>query len=134
MTNVAESELDGFADVGAIDDFADSRPTLVPLGGRDVVIVRWRDEVFAFNNDCPHQGGPLCKARIVPLLTGGLDGEMRVEANKPLVACAWHGWEFDLRHGDAMWDPNYRLRTYAVRVAADRRVMVNVRRKADRAS
>jgi nitrite reductase/ring-hydroxylating ferredoxin subunit len=127
-----QSELDGFLDVGALHDFPDSRPVLVMLGRREVVVVRWRDDVFAFNNDCPHQGGPLCKARVIPLLTSGQNGELVLDHEKPLIACAWHGWEFDLKDGQAMWDPTYRLRTYAVRVSDDSRVLLNPRLKRGR--
>lgn len=61
-----------------------------PGGGRAYAVGRYEvavfnvdGELYAIENSCPHQGGPLAD--------GWLEG--------PLVTCPWHGWCFDLRSG-----------------------------------
>jgi nitrite reductase/ring-hydroxylating ferredoxin subunit len=38
----------------------------------------------------------------------------------PVIACPWHGWEFDVGTGEAIWDPAVRVRTFPVEIVADR--------------
>lgn len=114
-------------EVGVLDDFVDRSIVLRQIGGRDIGIVRWGDDLYAVNNDCPHQGGPLCKGHLWPRLTSEAQGDIDVDAAAPMLACAWHGWEFDLRDGTSSWDPSYRVRTYPVTVDDEGRVFVQVR-------
>jgi nitrite reductase/ring-hydroxylating ferredoxin subunit len=63
----------------------------LPPGGRKIVVVGEREialfnvagTLFAIDNFCPHQGGPLAD--------GWLDGTV--------VTCPWHAWCFELRTG-----------------------------------
>jgi nitrite reductase/ring-hydroxylating ferredoxin subunit len=48
---------------------------------------------------------------------------MLVDDAAPVIACPWHGWEFDVASGEAIWDKTVRIRTFPVRVA-NGRVMV----------
>ena len=43
----------------------------------------------------------------------------------PVLACPWHGWEFDVRTGRGIRDRTYRARTYRVEIA-DGRVLVDL--------
>jgi nitrite reductase/ring-hydroxylating ferredoxin subunit len=46
-----------------------------------------------------------------------------------VIACGWHGWEFDVRTGSAVvTGSRYKVRTYSVRVE-DGRVLVDVQRR-----
>ena len=38
----------------------------------------------------------------------------------PVIACPWHGWEFDVESGEAVWNPSQRIRTYPVDIAGGR--------------
>jgi nitrite reductase/ring-hydroxylating ferredoxin subunit len=62
------------------------RPMLVEAEGTPVVLVRVGDSVYACNDTCTHQGGPLSE--------GTLSG-MR-------LACPWHGWMYDVRTGQCL--------------------------------
>jgi nitrite reductase (NADH) small subunit len=44
----------------------------------------------------------------------------------PVIACPWHGWEFDVRTGVSLWDDHYRVRTYPAHVS-NGRVLVDLR-------
>ena len=61
------------------------------VAGLDIVVARLDDEVRAFVNRCPHQGGSLSRAR--------LDGDQ--------IVCPWHQWRFDARSGRAAWPAGY---------------------------
>ena len=56
---------------------------LVKLGGRDIAIFNLGDRFVAINNECPHQGGPLCDG----IVSG------------TTVVCPLHGWKIDLGSG-----------------------------------
>jgi nitrite reductase/ring-hydroxylating ferredoxin subunit len=114
-------------EVGVLDDFVDGAVALREVGGRKIGIVRWGDEIFAVNNDCPHQGGPLCEGHVGPRLRSDAEGVIEVDAGAPILACAWHGWEFDLRDGTSAWDDQYRVRTYPVTIDEQGRVYVQPR-------
>ncbi len=113
--------------VGRLDDLADGEISIVEVAGRQVGIVRWGDEVFAVRNVCPHVAGPACgKVRSRLLRGSGTDGELVADRSRPVVVCAWHKWEFDLRNGQATRDPKLRLRTYSVAISDDGEILVAI--------
>jgi nitrite reductase (NADH) small subunit len=116
-------------DVGAVSDFAERELTIAQVGGRAVGIVRWDGAVYAISNVCTHQRGPLCHGTLSARLTAATPGTMDVDDDTPVIACPWHGWEFDVRSGRALWDERYAVRTYAVSVASGR-VLVDLERQA----
>ena len=57
---------------------------VVQLGGGEVAIFNLGDRVLAFENRCPHRGGPLAD--------GIVSGK--------LVVCPLHAWKIDLESGE----------------------------------
>ena len=112
-------------DVGAIDDFADRRVCILDIGQRQIGVIRWSEDFYAISNFCAHQGGPLCRGVLSARLSAGEPGELELDATIPLLACPWHGWEFDVRTGRAIFDPKVRARTFPVRVE-DGRVLIEI--------
>ncbi len=55
----------------------------VKLGGVEIALFNLGDRFVAVENQCPHQGGPLCDG-----IVSGLH-----------VVCPLHGWKFDLESG-----------------------------------
>jgi len=89
-------------DVGAAAEFEHGVPRIVTIAGREVGVVRWRDRWFALRNHCPDQGGPLCAGAVRSLLVGGVAGEhvaLALDEDRPVIACPWHHFEFDLQTG-----------------------------------
>ena len=68
------------------------------VGERTICVANVNGEYCAMDNVCPHEGGPL--------------GMGYVDGSK--VVCPWHGWEFDLKTGEALFDPKLRVKTYEV--------------------
>jgi len=112
--------LPALIDVGTVDEFDEGRLRLVKVRTMEIGVMRWRGEWFAVRNICPHHAGPLCEGIIGPsLVADGGDGFAGVES-RPVVACAWHRWEFDMRTGECMVDPALRAKTYPVVVDGSR--------------
>jgi nitrite reductase/ring-hydroxylating ferredoxin subunit len=116
-------------DVGALDDFAEGAVRVIEADGREIGVVRWSGRLYALSNVCVHQSGPVCRGILSARLTAAAPGCMELDATTPVIACPWHGWEYDVRTGAAIWDSTYRLRTYPVSVASGR-VLVDLARPA----
>jgi nitrite reductase (NADH) small subunit len=103
-------------DAGALEEFADEQLRVLRLGGQEVGIVRRGQHVSAIRNVCPHQSGPICAGSLRANLAGDGAGRVTVRAGSLVLACPWHGWEFDVDTGRSTWDPGYRVKTYTATV------------------
>ena len=92
-------------DVGGVDDFAEGRISTVTIGRAEIGIIRWSGKVYAVGALCVHQGAPLCQGVLAGRMTALRPGDMALDDAAPVIACPWHGWEFDVRTGEAIWDP-----------------------------
>ena len=102
-----------------------ARVAEIPAGGRKIVTVRGR-EIGVFNvggafygliNRCPHQGAPLCEGEVVSRLVAPEPGDYRLTRPGEMLRCPWHCWEFDIRSGQSLCDPNsVQARAYDVAV------------------
>ncbi len=109
-------------DVGSIDDFQSGRTYPMPVGGRQLALVRNGDVFYAFRDICPHRGaqlsGGLVSGSPQPCLPGD---EIVLGKTGRVLVCPWHGWEFDLDNGQALAEScRGRLKTYPVAVKSDR--------------
>ncbi|AIJ23912.1 MULTISPECIES: Rieske (2Fe-2S) protein [Amycolatopsis] len=103
--------------VSRLDDFPPGERRIVQAGRRSIGVFRVGDRFYALNNHCPHQGGPLCLGATQPWLTSAAPGEVRQDDGDSLVACPWHGWEYDLETGQSFLGPDEPpARTYDVSV------------------
>jgi nitrite reductase/ring-hydroxylating ferredoxin subunit len=118
-------------EVGRFDDLVEGVPVSVRVEGREIVLVRWQEQVYAARNICPHQSRALVDGHVHRgVACGDYFGEMEIdEAAPPIIACPWHSWRFDLRTGRCGVDPRLRVRTYTTAIS-DGRVMLDVGRSA----
>jgi 3-phenylpropionate/trans-cinnamate dioxygenase ferredoxin subunit len=103
-----------------------ARAEEIPPGSRKIVTVRGR-EIGVFNvggdfhgliNRCPHQGAELCRGEIVSRLVAPEPGDYRLTRTGEMLRCPWHCWEFDIRTGQSLCDPNsVQARAFNVEVA-----------------
>lgn len=117
-------------DIGAVEEFPDRTMRIIEADGFELGVLRWGDEIFAVRNQCPHQGAPLCRGFLQTQLTAQVADEgveLAAEPSEPVILCSWHRWEFSMRTGESVWDPNYKVKRYPVAVA-DGRVLVETRR------
>jgi nitrite reductase/ring-hydroxylating ferredoxin subunit/uncharacterized membrane protein len=85
------------------DELQEGKPARVRVNGADVMLVRQRGEIFALDNTCSHEGGPLAEGKLA-------DGA---------ITCPWHGSTFRLADGSVVHGPaSSAQRRYQVRVQA----------------
>lgn len=103
--------------VSRLDEFPPGERRIVTAGRRSIGVFRIGDRFYALNNHCPHQGGPLCRGRTQPWVTSSGPGEYVQDGDAALIACPWHGWEYDLATGQSFLGPGEPpARTYEVSV------------------
>ena len=72
--------------VARLDELEAGQPRLVEAEGRRLVLTRVGDAVYALDETCGHQGGPLSEGR----LSGAR------------LTCPWHGWMYDVKTGQCV--------------------------------
>jgi len=90
------------------------------VGGQRVIVFCLDDDFVAYVDTCAHLGGPVCsQGSLHPFYTARIEEDGRVEpyfaeGGERILACPWHGWEYDLRTGQALADGTKRLRAATV--------------------
>jgi nitrite reductase/ring-hydroxylating ferredoxin subunit len=105
--------------VAPVRDFPPGERRIIEVGRRSIGVFRVGDRFYAISNRCPHQGGPLCLGRVAPWAVSDGPGDLRMEDEEEsaLLACPWHGWEYDLATGQSFLGPSeVPVRSYAVSV------------------
>lgn len=83
------------------------------------------NEVIAWADECPHQGGPVCRGKIMARVVERLDAERRslgrdFHPTDRHIVCPWHGLEFDIRSGRHPGAPALALRAAEVAIRDDK--------------
>ena len=86
--------------VARAEDVPAGTVTTVVAGDEPIALARVGGDFYATQSACPHLQGPLGE--------GWLEG--------CVLTCPWHGWQFDLRTGENVFDLAIRLRRYEVHV------------------
>jgi nitrite reductase/ring-hydroxylating ferredoxin subunit len=97
----------------------------IPPGGRKIVTIgrlqigvfNVAGEIKAYRNACPHAGAPVCVGRISGTSQPSRVYEYIYGSEGCILRCPWHGWEFDLRTGEHLVDPEIRLKSVPVEAA-----------------
>ncbi len=105
----SELKIDGAAAI------AEGERLITVAGDREIGIFRVKGRLVAWENRCPHQGGPVCTGRLVGRTELALAPDKTVirEVRSETVthlACPWHGWEFDVETGVCFALPTRSLR------------------------
>lgn len=91
------------------------------IEGRSIGLFNVGGRFYAIRNRCPHQGGPLCRGAVGPLVyprfRDGAAPVLEAERDGEIVKCPWHGWEFDLVTGEAVFGEGVRVASYRAYVA-----------------
>lgn len=107
--------------VGKVQDFAVQKIKVVEIEGRQVGIVHMKNGEFrAVLNHCPHKGAPVCKGFISGTALPSAPGELIYGKLGEILVCPWHGYEFDLNTGEALYQSNGgKLRMFPVSILGD---------------
>ena len=106
--------------VGALADLADGDHRIFAIEDIEVGVFRVGDRVVAYENICPHAGGPVCQGKIFNRVEELLTPEkkslgLRFSTRRNIV-CPWHGYEFDIETGCHQGDRAVRLKPVKVDV------------------
>ncbi len=91
--------------VGKVSDFGEGDRKIIDVNGKSIGVFRVDDQFYALRNRCPHQWGPLCLGDFAPRAVSNGPGDVRLDSGPPLIACPWHGWEYDLATGQSFMGP-----------------------------
>jgi nitrite reductase/ring-hydroxylating ferredoxin subunit len=86
--------------IGATAEIGPGQKKLVEVDGMEFLVCHAFGRYYALSPVCPHEDGPL--------QDGSLIGET--------VICPVHGYDFNIRTGECLFDPEYRIATYPVSV------------------
>ncbi len=93
-----------FIEVARTSDVPPGRSTIIVAAGHVIALYNVGGTFHATSNVCLHRGGPVGE--------GDLEGSV--------VTCPWHGWQYDVRTGQNLANPEARLKTYEVKVEGNR--------------
>jgi nitrite reductase/ring-hydroxylating ferredoxin subunit len=88
----------------ALSELAENSPLCVEREGSKVLLIRSGENVFAYEDKCPHAFWPLSQGTI----TGAV------------LECPGHGWEFDVQTGRCLTSPAYCLKSVPVTIEGDK--------------
>jgi nitrite reductase/ring-hydroxylating ferredoxin subunit len=93
-----------FVEVAKKSEIPENGAIGVEVQGKRLALVNISGHIYALDDDCPHEGGPLSEGQIV--------GEE--------IECPWHSSHFNIKTGRVTMDPATKdLTTYRVRPVGD---------------
>ena len=93
-----------FVTVATTEDIPPGTGKTVEVHGVWIALFNVAGSFFAVDNTCPHAGGPIGEGRLID----------------DVVRCPWHGWEFNVRTGERVGNPNFTVACCPVRVEGNR--------------
>jgi nitrite reductase/ring-hydroxylating ferredoxin subunit len=110
--------------VGQVSAFPESGRLVVAVEGTEVGVFRRNGKFTAFENVCPHMGGPVCQGKIIARVEEVIAADktsrgLAFSRDHTNVACPWHGYEFDIETGQHQGNPRMRLRPVKLEIIDD---------------
>ena len=98
--------------VARLNELPPGSRRIVQIDGREIGVFNVQGSFYALRNLCPHRSGPLCLGRVRPLVLAAGLYQVDYARDGEILKCPWHQWEFDLKTGQALYDPHLRVKTY----------------------
>jgi nitrite reductase/ring-hydroxylating ferredoxin subunit len=89
-----------FVKVASVPELAPGSAKAIEVRGKTIALFNVGGTVYATDNTCLHQGGPLGEGELV--------GEV--------IICPWHQWEYNVRTGEMVGNSSVKVVTYPVRI------------------
>lgn len=89
-----------FVKVATTDEIPAGSGKVVEVNGLEIALFNAGGKFFASGSVCPHEDGPLA------------DGTLEED----VVICPWHGFDFDLKTGSCLVDPELCVPVYPTKV------------------
>jgi nitrite reductase/ring-hydroxylating ferredoxin subunit len=109
--------------IGKASLFPNPGRKVVEVDGIEVGVFCQNGKFTAFENVCPHMGGPVCQGKIIARVQELVAQDktslgLSFSKDHTNVACPWHGYEFDISTGQHQGNPRLRLRPVKIEVVA----------------
>lgn len=109
----------------SVEELPPGSRKIVDIEGRSIGVFNVDGRYYAVRNVCPHHGAPLCLGEITGTMLPSEPHQYVWGRERQILQCPWHGFEFDLETGRAIYDPNdLRVNVYPVAVE-DGNVVLN---------
>ena len=100
--------------IGKAAAFPDPGRKVVEVDGTEVGVFCRNGKFTAFENVCPHMGGPVCRGKIIARVEERIADDktslgLAFSKDHVNVVCPWHGYEFDIGSGRHQGNPRMRL-------------------------
>ena len=103
--------------LGNVQDFPEGSCRVVEVRGRSIGVYNIDGVFYAVRNSCPHQLAPICSGPRTGTMRPSAPGEFVWTMDGFVLRCPRHGWEFDIRSGEALFGiDRRRLVTFSVGV------------------
>jgi nitrite reductase (NADH) small subunit len=100
--------------VATTDELRDSGKKIVTVKGMEIGVFALEDQYYAWRNVCPHAGAPMCEGSIGGTTLPSNVYEYELGCEGEILRCPWHGWEFNLKTGRFLVQPDIKLRGFPV--------------------
>ncbi len=102
------------------EDIPERGRLVVDIGDVAIGIFRVDGKLYAYENTCPHQGGPVCQGLVIPAVKELLTAEQTAtgyafDENDMRIVCPWHGYEYSIKTGAHPGNPAVHLHAVPVR-------------------
>jgi DMSO/TMAO reductase YedYZ heme-binding membrane subunit/nitrite reductase/ring-hydroxylating ferredoxin subunit len=97
-------QQEGFVQVCDVNDIEESRAKIFCIDKERIAVYKHGNKLYAINNVCKHQGGPLGEGKI-------LDG---------CITCPWHGYQYLPGNGQSPPPFKEKVSTYDVKLIANK--------------
>ena len=100
-------------------EFEEGDCRVVVRQGLEIGVYRVEGDFYAYENLCPHQGGPVCRGKVIKKVEELL-GQNRTSLGltyseeQTHIVCPWHGYEYNVKTGIHPGDSTVRLRKFKV--------------------
>ncbi len=92
--------MPNFVKVASTTDLKPGTAKTVAVNGMEIALYNVGGKIYATDNTCLHQGGPLGE--------GLLEGEV--------ISCPWHMWEYNVCTGEKLGNSSIKVQTFPVEV------------------
>ena len=84
--------------IAKLADIPEGGSKLVMMGDVPIALFNLKGEIHAWDNRCPHRGASLSDGHI----------------SDKIIQCKFHLWEFEVKTGCAIANPNLKVKTFSV--------------------
>jgi nitrite reductase/ring-hydroxylating ferredoxin subunit len=107
--------------IGKATEFPDAGRKVIEVDGTEIGVFHYGGRFTAYENVCPHMGGPVCQGKINPRVREEIAPDrtsrgLAFSRSETNIACPWHGYEFDIATGRHQGNPNMRLRPVKIEI------------------